>query len=171
MRSNLSNLTLDNVNVAFDRNFNFTQGRFFVYNDVMITGTNVFAYSSTEPLYIESFGTLHFDLGTTFSFSPYESRPHTGSERDLLRLIDRSAQLYFDGCAINLPDAGLRLTRGTIYFDNRVVINGNISAPNIENSFELGDGYLSERDVDVVILGGANVNINGYLYHNPALPI
>ncbi len=166
MRADTSILTLDNVNMAFDRNFSFTQGRLFIDNDVMITGTNTFAYSSLKPLYIEPFATLRLDIGTTFSFSPNESGPHTASERDLLRLIDRTSQLYFDGCTINLPDAGMRLTRGTVCFDNNITINGNLSNYDAAHSLEFGDGISIDTDVEVKVLSGARVQLNGYMWHN-----
>ncbi len=166
MRADTSSLTLDNVNVAFDRNFNFTQGRLFIDNDVMVTGTNTFAYSSLNPLYVEPFGTLRFDIGTTFSYSPYENRPHTTTERDLLRLVDRTSQLYFDGCNVNLPDAGMRLTRGTICFDNSITINGNTVSNNAATSFELGDGLSDASEVETKILSAARLQLNGYMWHN-----
>ncbi len=167
MRADTSNLTLDNVDISFDRNFNFTQGRLFIDNDVMVTGTNTFAYSSIKPLYIEPFGTLRFDIGTTFSYSPYESRPHTATERNLLRLVDRSSMLYLDGCSINLPDAGMQLTRGTVCFDNKVIVNGNTTAIDEFHCFEFGDGISEVADVEIKVLSGANVNVNGLMYHHP----
>jgi len=166
MRADSSVLTLDTVNLCFDRNFNFTQGRLFIFNDVVATGTSTYVYSSTKPLYIEPFSMLYFDLATTFSYSPYESRPHQATERDLLRLVDRSSQLYFDGCVVNLPDAGMRLTRGTICFDNRVTINGNTVDCDVAHSFELGSGTAAETDVDIVVLSGAQVNLNGFMFHD-----
>jgi hypothetical protein len=169
MRADTSSLTLDDVGLAFDRNFNFTQGRLFMFNDVLVTGTNTFVYASIKPLYIEPFSRLYFDLGTTFSYSPYEHRPHRATDRDLLRLVNRTSQIVFDGCTVNLPDAGLRLTCGTLCFDNKVEINTDQVLVDSAHSFELGDGASDYTDVDVKVLSGANVRLNGFMYHNPSI--
>ena len=170
MRAASSSLTLDTVNTTFDRNFSFTQGSLFIDNDVQVTGTSQFAYSSLQPMYIEPFSKLHFDIGTTFSYSPGVSGPHTSAQRNLVNLIDRTSQLYFDNCTINVPDYGIQLTRGTILFDNRIVINGNTANLDTAHSFQLGDGTSVDNDVEIKVLGEANAIMNGYMYHNPATP-
>ena len=61
----------------------------------------------------------------------------------------------------------MRLTRGTLCFDNKVEINTDQALRDAAHSFELGDGASSDTDVEVKVLSGANVRLNGFMYHNP----
>lgn len=160
MRAATSQLTLDSVTTGFDRNFSFTQGKLFINNDVHITGTNQFTYASLQPMYIGPWSRLHFDVNSTFSFSPGPSGPHTIAQRNLVKLADRSSQLYLNNCIVNVPDAGMQLTRGSIIFGDRVTLHGTL--------LELGDGELKENDVDVTVLSGADIVNNNLIYYHPA---
>ena len=167
MRGNTIDLTLDNVNTLFDTTFNMTQGALFIKNNVTIATPQIFAYSSTRALTVLPAAELHFDVGSTFSFSPNPTGPHTQEQRSLVRLTNQSSRLYCDHCTVELPDYGMQLTKGTILFDNKVTINGNTAAIDEQHSLEFGDG-TSNNDAYVDILSGANIVVNGYMYHHPA---
>ena len=169
MRADTAQLTLDSVIMAFDTNFAVTQGELFMRNDVVAVGPYEYAWNSIKPLYVLPFSTLRFDVGSTFSYSPNPTGPHTALQRDLVRLVDDSSQLYFDNCIVCAPDYGMQLTRGMVLFDNKVTVWGNLVNSDEAHSIEFGDGVDAAHDVEIKILSGANVELNGYLYHHPAV--
>ena len=162
MRSATSKLTLQNTAICFDRDYSFTQGQLFIQDDVFVTGTNKFSYASTGTSYIASHSTLYLDKNTTFSYSPGLTRHHTLSERNLIKLADQTSELYFDECTLQLLNSGWRLTNGTVFFDNKVTVNGNTTQA---TSFELGNG-LAGGDMNVQLLSGAWLDNMGYIYYN-----
>lgn len=164
MRSATSKLALQDVVIGLDRDFTFTQGQLFFVNDVIVTGSNKFSYASTETSYILAHSTLCFDKNTTFSYSPRLTGRHTLSEKGLIVMADKTSKIFFDECAIQLPDSGWKLTAGTIYFDNKVILNGSLTEA---ESFECGDGTLA-GELDVNVLSGAYLENNGYINFNPA---
>ncbi len=162
MQTATSKLTLQNSALCFDRDLTFTQGQLFIHGDVFVTGTNKFSYASTETSYVAPHSTLYFDTNSTFSYSPRLTNRHTRSERNLIKLIDKTSSIFFDECSLQLPDSGWRLTNGTIYFNNKVKIYGQ---PTQDNSFEFGNA-ISSDDLDINILSGANIENYGYVNYN-----
>ena len=160
-------ITLDNVNTAFDTDVAFNNGYLFIANDVSVQGPKKLTYGSLKPLTVEPFAQLKFDFGSTFSFSPNPTGPHTINDKNLLRLTDSTSELYFNNCTVAAPDYGLKLTKGTVLFDNKVNIEGNTTVVDANHSIELGDG-TANGEVEVKVLSGANVTVNGYLFHNTA---
>jgi len=164
MRSATSKLTLQNTALCFDRDYSFTQGQLFIQDDMFVTGTSKFSYASTGTSYIASHSLLYFDKNTTFSYSPRVTARHTLSERNLIKLSDNTSEIYFNECTLQLPDSGWQLTKGSIYFDNKVTVNGGGSITQ-EKSFELGDGTVA-GDMNVQLLSGALLDNLGYIYYN-----
>ena len=110
-------LALDDVELALGNDFNFKQGQLFIHNDVAVTGTSAFIYSSTVPSYIASHGCWYFDLGTTFSYAP------ASTSNDLIVMSDASSELALNGCTLKATHTGMRLTKGRMFFDNKVTVN------------------------------------------------
>jgi len=162
MKTASSGLALQNVATKFDRDFSFTQGKLFIHDDVFITGTSKFSYAATSTSFIASHSTLYFDKGVTFSYSPRLNSRHTLSERNLIKMLDKTSELYFNNCTLQLPDSGWQVKIGALYFENEVILNGSTSE---EKSFEWGDG-TTQGDVDIRILSGAYINNSGYVYYN-----
>ncbi len=75
-------------------------------------------------------------------------------------MLDKTSQVNFDECTLQLPDSGWQLTDGTIYFNNHVDVYGE---PYVEQSFEFGNG-VSANDPDILMLSGANLGNHGYIY-------
>ena len=167
MRAATSGLALQDTNICFDRDFSFTQGHMYIHQDVMITGSKQFTYASTSPMTIQPFSTLYFDIGTTFSYSPGESRAHTTDERNLIRLYNETSNIHFNTCTINIPDYGLQLSKGKLIFENGITFNGNTTHNNEAHSFEWGTGVAGD-DLAIEALAGARLNTNGFVYHHPS---
>jgi len=87
---------------------------------------------------------------------------HAQSQRNLIKMADATSQIYFDECTLQLPDSGWQLTKGSIFFDNKVTVNGNTTQA---NSFELGNG-LATGDLNIQLLSGAWLDNFGYIYYN-----
>ncbi len=164
MRDETCKLTLQNMSTSFDIDYAFTQGQLFVQDDVFVTGTNQFSYASTGTSYIALHSTLYFDKNTTFSYSPGLTRRHTLSERNLIKMADQTSGIYFDQCTVQLPDSGWQLINGSVYFNNKVTVNGNTTQA---TSFELGNGLVG-GDMNVQLLSGAWLDNLGYIYYNPS---
>ncbi len=120
--STLSKLALDNVVLALSDDFYVNRGQLFIHNDVMVTGTSALVYRSTSPSFITSQGCLAFDNGTTFSYAP------ACNDKDLIMMADASSSLVLDGCSLKTTHTGLRLTKGRLYMDNKVVIDSTADA-------------------------------------------
>ena len=124
-----SKLALENVVIELGSDFDFRQGQIFIHNDVTFTGTSAFIYRSPRPSYITTDGLLIFDKGTTFSVAPstftdvlFSNIPTTTSSNFLV-MQDASSTLFLDGCSFKTTYTGLRLTRGNLFFDNRVDVD------------------------------------------------
>ncbi|MFC1894976.1 WD40 repeat domain-containing protein [Candidatus Dependentiae bacterium] len=109
-------LALDNVNLALNDDFYFYSGQFFIYNDVVFTGSSEFVYWGVRPSYIAPHSTLFFDEGTTFDFIP------STTDSTLIKMLDSTSALHFNGCTIKSTYTGFQLTKGKVYFDNKVTI-------------------------------------------------
>jgi hypothetical protein len=165
VNSQRSRLALQNVDLRIENGgsiiFDDTGfGESFIHDDVIVSGygTN-FTYQASTPLFIAPDSMLYFDVGTTFLYS------NSNNNRDLVRMADATSVLYLNGCTLDASTGsdGMLLTKGTIVFDNNVIIN-NYGNTDVAKSVELGD---STNPVTVNVLAGARVDVNGYLYHNP----
>ena len=111
-----SQLILDNAILGFNDDFAFRNGQLFILDDVQVTGTSKFIYNSVRPSYIQPHSRLKFDPGTTFDYSP--SCPN----ENLIILQDETSELYFDGSTLQTTHTGIQLTKGSLFFDNKVTI-------------------------------------------------
>jgi WD40 repeat protein len=128
-----SKLCLDNTTIDLGNDFLFPQGQFFIHNDVKFTGTSALVYTSPVPSWIASGGRLYFDHGTTFSVAPatFTDAPYTlkntYTDCNFIKMVDKNSQLYLNGCSLKTTDTGMRLTKGSICFDN-VITTQSISS-------------------------------------------
>ncbi len=122
LASSSTKLALDDVEFMLGNDFNFSQGQFYIHSDVAITGTSMFTYSSAAPSYIASLGCLYFDIDSVFLYAP------ASTSRDLLVMNDRTSALFLNGSTLATTSTGMRLTKGSIYFDNSVTMSsvGNL---------------------------------------------
>jgi len=143
---NVGSLTLQNVTIIQDAIYSFSQGILSVLNDVEITGSSVFAFQSTNSLIINSFSTLFFDVGSTFSYDT--------TNASLLTFADSSSELFLHGATLSATGTGIVLTKGTVSID--------------QNSFFASTGTLgvsigncsSAGDFSVNLLPDAQLTVN-----------
>ena len=133
LTSNRSKLALDNATLDLTGDFYFNRGQFFVSNDVIFTGTNAFIYRSPMPSFITSGGKLYFDKNTTFSVAPATftscaySTASTVTANNFILMADPTSTLYLDGATFCTTPTGLRLTTGSVFFDNKVSMRSKAS--------------------------------------------
>jgi len=139
-----STLCLDDVELELVNDFWFSSGQMFINNDVAITGTSAFVYTSPQPSFITSGAKLYFDVNTTFSIvpatvtdCPYSTFPTT-TTNNFIKMADQTSQLYLNGCTLCTTATGFRFTTGSMLFDNRVNLKSN-SGISISTSNPLTD--------------------------------
>ena len=134
-----SKLCLQDVQIILGGKFELKSGELFINNDVIITGTNEFIYSSTQSFYINKKSQLLIDLDTIFTYSPYNN------DRDLIKM-DPSSTLYLSGCTLQSTFTGIRLTKGNLVVDNHVTFSTLYlnSKPQI-NQFESSTQTFSDK--------------------------
>lgn len=156
MTDSSSKLSLHNVTLILSGNYTFTQGQLFIHNDVTITGTSVFTYTSPQESFIAPNSSLTFDMGTTFSYAP--SGAAAGSNSSLIVMQEKSSKLILNNCNIDVPVAGLNLTKGTLVINNKLWLN-NIGGTGAGDCLKFGDGSNSSNDLNIEIYPGATINL------------
>jgi len=144
-----SKLALNNVVVRPTGDFLFPQGQLFVHNDVMMTGTSAFIYTSQMPSFITAGSCLYFDQGTTFSIAPatFTDAPYTlnntYTSNKFIQFADASSSLYFNGCSLLSTLTGCRFTKGNIYFDNHIVCKSDTTTTMTSITLRASQSYGS----------------------------
>ena len=160
MMSPTSQLIFQNTELALAGDYTFTQGGITVLDDVVVTGTSKFIYSSTQTSTINSFSTLTFDLETTFSYVP------TSAAIDLIQFSDVTSSLYLNGCIFAAPAGsfnGIVLADGRLFLDNGILfenLDGGSANSNVSKA-------IAFSNLDVTVLADANVVVEGYLDYDP----
>jgi hypothetical protein len=130
------------------------------------TGTFEFAPANGAQLTVgtsDEFAMLLFDTDVEFYYN--------STARDSLYLPSGSSWLYFRNAIFKTTANGIDLLRGTLAFDGRVELYNGTSAPyNADDTkaITLGNGSNADYDVDTYVMAGAQVEVYGYLHHNPA---
>lgn len=162
-------LKLYNVDVSLDNNWTFsgsatTATKMDLEDYVNFYGRGkIFEYVSGGTLTMDPFTSLYFDVGTTFSWTSGRRLGMVMQSADLTIFLNNSTM--FVGSRGSLR--GLRLTKGSLICENKVTIN-NDGWSDSTRSFEWGDGASASNDLNVNVLSGACLDVNGFLYHHPS---
>ena len=157
----LGTLSLNDVALSLDSNFNFTKGHFEITGDVVVTSTNLsnglaFIYQSDQVSTISFNATFFFDDSTIFRYAP------STSSKTLISLVDPSASLYFKEAALSLTTTGMQLTKGNIFIEGTCPLLSDAIAQN--QGLILGDGSSSANNISLKILPESGLLINsGYV--------
>ena len=109
-----SKIVLQDVELALADDFYFNRGQLFIHDDVVVSGTSNFWYASEEQSYIADGATFGFDKGASFFYHPVTA------DNTLMHMCSKTASMFFDGASLKTTHTGLRLSTGTVYFDNNV---------------------------------------------------
>jgi WD40 repeat protein len=141
-----SKLSLKNVELALANDFLFNQGQLFIHGDVAVTGTSAFVYKSTQQSFIARDSIFYFDLGTTFSVAPatftdckFDQFPTT-TGNSFIVLQNQTSKLKINEASFFTTPTGLKLTRGSVDFDNRCFIKTN-------SALDLPRAYLEDLNL------------------------
>lgn len=151
--SNLSNLmsngsiTLRNCIINLTNDYTFSQGAMLFQEDVVITGTNKFNYTSRQTSTIATNAQLMFDMDVTFSYAP------TIPNQNLLYMPDINATLYLYGCTLHSTRTGLSLKNGTVLVDDSVTMSSEAKYP--------AESLRLDSNLNVVIKAGASLQLFG----------
>ena len=112
-----SKIVLQDVELALANDFSFFRGQLFIHDDVIVTGTSVFLYKSTQASYICDAATLGFDKESTLWYYP------KSTDNNLIKMLSKTATMYFDGASLRTTHTGMRLSKGMVCFDNNVTLS------------------------------------------------
>lgn len=152
-----SSVTFENCKLTLTSDYLFDVGSIKFLSDINFSGTSCFTYASRKTSTIDSFSTLYFEQGITFSYAPKNSR------RDLIYMPDFTSELFLDGTTLRTTTTGIEFTRGTLLLDNQVTFSAVGSS--LSESISIGDGN-SENNLNLNILSSAELNIYGPFEYN-----
>jgi len=142
-----SSITLRDCTLQLFQDFTFSTGSMTFEQDVVISGTVPFYYTTDQASTIASQSTLHIEDGITFKYFP------NAANKDLLVMEDATSSLYLDGCTLHVSYTGLQLSTGRLFLDNKVTLSSE--ARNSGEAFELSS------DLQVHVLSDALVDVHG----------
>jgi WD40 repeat protein len=145
--TNSAAMTLRNSMLILSRNYTFSLGSILFDEDVVLTGTNKFNYTTRLSSTIASQSMLFLDRGITFSYAPARAR------QDLLVFQDASSILYLNGCTLHSTRTGLHLTTGKLFLDDKVTVSS-------EAKFN-AESLRLNANLDVRVLSGATLELCG----------
>jgi hypothetical protein len=157
-----SKLVFENAEICLADNFSLTQGQMFIHNDVKVSGTTQFNYTTTQVSFITKNSKWMFDLNTSFSYGPAElGWAPTGDEgRRLIRMVDRTSELFLNGMTLYSTLTGLYLDTGTLIFRHKNYLRNRDSniwpyymATSISQAITFG------TDLRIEIMPGASFEI------------
>ncbi|QQR49050.1 hypothetical protein IPF37_05875 [bacterium] len=158
-----ASFTIRNAALALSSNYTLSVGGMFFQQEVMFTGTNIFSYETGQTSTIDTQSTLFFDTNSTFSYAPKIRK-----NRDLIAMTDVTSRFFAHGCTIQSTTTGLRLTKGTLVVDGKVVLQ-NPNAVSLSQGISFGNG-IAANDLTINILGGAKLELtSGVLLYNNSM--
>jgi 6-phosphogluconolactonase (cycloisomerase 2 family) len=110
-------ITLRNAHCMLDTDFTFSQGSLLFQEDVILSGTHQFIYSSQQTSSIDAGGTVYLMPGMTLHYAP-------PSENNALLHFNEQATLFFnDQSSLSSTTTGLHITQGMIVIDGKVTFS------------------------------------------------
>lgn len=157
---NIGTMSFQNTQLVMDGDYTFTNGRFNVFNQLLLSGpTHSFIYSSTQQSIISSNAVLTLDDSVTFSYQP------TTGIRTALLFTDTTSQLYLNNAIFATAAAGINLLKGKMLVDGSSTLFsvGTTSGTGIT----FGDGASVGNDFIIRLLPAANLFLtNGFFLYN-----
>jgi hypothetical protein len=148
-------LALEGAKLNLADTFSFTCGNLYMQNDVVISGSSQFNYTSTNCAFIAKNSSLMLDIGTTFSYGPL------CANRELIKMTDETSVLYLNGCTFKSTATGLILTKGTLVIGNKnYLYNQNyLGSPAISLSEAVVFGGNGSSALNIDILPGGSLDL------------
>lgn len=138
-----STVTLRNVTMIVEGDVTFDTGVLAVTGDTIISGTQVFIYTSEQQSSIHENATLCFDQGMTFSYAP------TIADNSLLQLASSNAVLALKGASLHATTTGLHFQNGILDIDGTCVVTSDATVQ--AEGIMFGDGASAVNDTKIKI--------------------
>ncbi len=166
-QGDVSTLHIKDVELNMSGDYSFTSGAIQYENDVVISGSHIFAFQSNVTSTIAHDATVYFGFDTTFNYAPVVAR------KDLLAFEDVTSALYMmKGAALYTTSTGMQLTKGRLIVDTQASFNAEYATEGssiAEIGITLGNNN-AEDDVIIDILPGSVLDVdNGYLIYKNVL--
>jgi pectate lyase len=146
-------ITLRDSIIKLSGNYTFSRGSLLLLDNVEISGTNKFVYSSGLTSTISTLSNLLIDYGITFSYDPW--RPY----KNLIYMNDNTSSIWLDGCTLYSTRTGLQLTQGRLMLENNLTFTS-------EARYD-AEAMVLNNAVDMRIFPGSTVNVYGRLRLDP----
>lgn len=130
----------------------FATGAFNAKENVTFKGSNIFAYTASQPFTIFKDARFTLDQECTFSYAP------TNEAQNLFQFQDVTSQCILNGSTLFSIATGLQLTKGEIRVINDSSLASDIVG-GVDEGIVFGDGNSSTNDVAVTILPGIEINV------------
>lgn len=158
-------VTLQNCIVDIPSGITFTYNsgnpNLYIVDDVLIQGGGTFQFGGSGNFWIgnaiNDFATLCVDQDTTLDY--------LCTANNLLNLGQTSSTIHLNGGTLKAitGDAGLQLLKGRLFLDGKCTLQTGSSGA---KGLQFGDGEHASDDLTVKVLPGAQVQVNGYVWHN-----
>ena len=135
-------LILSDVNIELDSDWIFSYGDILFQSSVGIAGPYNFAYQSLMPATVGDGATLLFDNGIKFT----TGRATVGGPDPFL-FYDAGSVLSLGTCTIHITASGIGLTRGTIAYNKKIIIESD--STDTACGIIVGDGISAANDLSV----------------------
>lgn len=142
-----ASLTFRNSIINLSSDYTYSRGSLSFDQEVVLTGSNKFIYSTALTSTINADSMLFIDRTTTFSYAPRVAK--TG----LIFMTDPTSYMYLNGCTLYSTRTGLSLTGGAIIFDDLVTMSSGAR-------FD-AEALRLRSDLNIIINGGAQLNLFG----------
>lgn len=144
-----ASITFKNSILNLSQDYTFSRGSILFTQDVAISGTNKFIYTTNLASTIDSNAMLYMGYGTTFSYAPQTAK------KSLIVMSDATSMLYLDGSTLHVTRTGLQLSTGTLIIDDLVTFTSEARVP--------AEGISLKNDLTVSMRGGSNLQMFGII--------
>ncbi len=157
LNDDISNLTLDNVKLVLDDDIVIANGKLFIHNDVIVTGTHKFNIYSPAHLAIGLNSTMFSDSDLFLNYQDTQGN---------IEFVDDSSKLYLNGCAMNITGT-LELIKGTMIVDQNSYINiGNLNDGNVCELLIGNDNAADDFSIKIMPAASLSVPWGRITYKN-----
>lgn len=148
------------IDLATGTTFTYDNADLTIADDVVVQGGGTLRFAGTGFMTINEFSTLYIDQDTTFDYAC--------ATRGLISTNSATSTLHLNGATLKATEAqGLQLRKGRLFLEGKCLLD-NGSNSSASNGIQFGDG-ANGNDVKVKVFPGAQVQVSGYVFHNPDL--
>lgn len=144
-----SSVTLRNAELVLDGDYSFTTGCLAIDRTAALSGGgHTLTFESPNDMTINAKSRLIVNPGTTLTYAS------VSAEKTHMVLADTTSELFLDGCTLHGTTTGFRLTTGSLFINNKVILSSDATVP--AEAVELNSTTLN-----IDVLAAAMLDIRG----------